>query len=100
MDAHPISFLFSAHFAALEIPFASSKVWFHTNSVPITFLTHYPSSTYEQFCEGCESKNYCFAVCARVRAREKPKMRAALPLVRRQPQHICSVMSFLRPWAS
>gem|GEM_PF-5512110 len=36
-----MSFLFSAHFAALQVPFASSKVWFHTNTVPITLLTHY-----------------------------------------------------------
>ena len=68
-----MSFLFSAHFAALQVPFASSKVWFHTNTVPITLLTHYLPSRYAQFCEGCESKNYCFAVVrARTRTREAP----------------------------
>jgi hypothetical protein len=42
-----------------------------------------------------KAKSIVLLLCARVRAREKPKMRAALHGERRQPQYIYSVLSFL-----
>ena len=48
-------------FLLLQHCFFAPSPHFLVNSVPNTPINHSVSQPYNEFCEGCESKKYCFA---------------------------------------